>query len=345
VPANVQQWVTNLSNADLRIHLTNRLNSVVNHFKGTFVHWDVNNELLHGDFFGQRLGGWVNPWMFQHARSLDPSVKLFVNDYNVVSSNQTEAYKQQILGLISSNAPIDGIGAQGHFGATINPQLTEARLDSLAQLGLPIWITEYDSSNADENIRADNLETLYRIAFSKPAVDGVLMWGFWAGSHWRGSNAAIVNLNWTLNQAGRRYQSLLAEWRTTNSGPSSVGGVYDFRGFHGNYDITLTPPGGQPTLRRITLDSGTGTNVVTLIAHPSGTRPLLHGGAISSGGQFQFQLTGDAGRTYAIQTSTNLNSATWTTLTNLLNPYGTVSYTNPAALSPAQLFFRARRLP
>jgi hypothetical protein len=101
----------------------------------------------------------------------------------------------------------------------------------------------------------------------------------------------------------------------------------------------------QPTLRRITLDSGTGTNVVTLIAHPSGTRPLLHGGAISSGGQFQFQLTGDAGRTYAIQTSTNLNSATWTTLTNLLNPYGTVSYTNPAALSPAQLFFRARRLP
>jgi len=344
VPANVQTWVTNLSNADLRLHLTNRLNSVVNHFKGTFVHWDVNNELLHGDFFGQRLGGWVNPWMFQHARSLDPNVKLFVNDYNVVSSNQTEAYKQQILGLISSNAPIDGIGAQGHFGATINPQLTEARLDSLAELGLPIWITEYDSSNADENIRADNLETLYRIAFSKPAVDGVLMWGFWAGSHWRGSNAAIVNLNWTLNQAGLRYQSLLAEWRTTNSGPSSVAGRYDFRGFHGNYDITLTPPGGQPTLRRIILDPGAGTNVVTLIAHPSGTRPLLHG-AISSGGQCQFQLTGDAGRTYAIQTSTNLNSPNWTTLTNLPNPYGTISYTNPVGSSPLQLYFRARRLP
>jgi GH35 family endo-1,4-beta-xylanase len=345
VTGNVQQWVTNLSNADLRIHLTNRLNSVVNHFKGTFVHWDVNNEMLHGDFFGQRLGGWVNPWMFQHARSLDPNVKLFVNDYNVVSSNETEAYKQQILGLISSNAPIDGIGAQGHFGATINPLLTEARLDSLAELGLPIWITEYDSSNADESIRANNLETLYRIAFSKPAVDGVLMWGFWAGSHWRGSNAAIVNLNWTLNQAGLRYQSLLAEWRTTNSGPSGAGGVYAFRGVHGNYDITLTPPGGQPTLRRIILDPGTGTNFVTLIAHPSGSRPQLHSGAISPGGQFQFQLTGDAGRTYAIQTSTNLNSPNWTTLANLPNPFGTISFTNPAALSPTRLFFRARRLP
>ena len=83
--------------------------------------------------------------MFHHARSLDPNVKLFVNDYNVVAGSETEAYKQQILGLISSNAPIDGIGAQGHFGATINPTTTEARIDSLAQLGLPIWITEYDS--------------------------------------------------------------------------------------------------------------------------------------------------------------------------------------------------------
>ena len=346
VPGNVQTWVTNLSNADLLIHLTNRLNSVVNHFKGTFVHWDVNNEMLHGDFFGQRLGGWVNPWMFQHARALDSNVKLFVNDYNVVAGNETAAYKQQILGLISSNAPIDGIGAQGHFGATINPLLTEARLDSLAELGLPIWITEYDSANADENIRADNLEMLYRIAFSKQAVDGVLMWGFWAGSHWRGSNAAIVNLNWTLNEAGRRYQSLLAEWRTTNSGPSDLGGAYDFRGFHGNYEITLTPPGGQPTLRRITLEPGSGTNLVTLIAHSSGAQPVLHNSSLATGNtQIHFQLTGSAGRTYVIQSSTNLSTTNWAMLATVSNPNGTLSYTSPAAPPHPNQFFRARLLP
>ena len=272
-------------------------------------------------------------------------MKLFVNDYNVVAGNETDAYKQQILGLIASNAPLDGIGAQGHFGSTVNPLLTEARLDSLAELGLPIWITEYDSVNADQNVRADNLEMLYRIAFSKTAVDGILMWGFWAGSHWLGSNAAIVNLNWTLNAAGQRYQSLLAEWTTVTSGATDAGGGFNFRGFHGSYDITLTPPGGQPTLRRITLDPGPGTNVAPLIAHQSGSRPLLHSAAISSGGQFQFQITGDAGRTYAIQVSTNLNSTNWTTLSNLFNPFGTISYTNPVAVLPSQLFFRARLLP
>ena len=238
------------SNADLKVHLTNRINSAVNHFKGTFRHWDVNNEMLHGNYFGNRLGNWVNPWMFQHARLQDADVQLFVNDYNVVAGNETDAYKQQILSLIASNAPVGGIGAQGHFGSTVNPMLTESRLDSLAELGLPIWITEYDSVNADASIRADNLETLYRIAFSKQAVDGILMWGFWAGSHWLGSNAAIVNLNWTLNAAGQRYQSLLTEWTTVTNGTSGGDGAFDFRGFHGSYDITITAPGGQPTLRQ-----------------------------------------------------------------------------------------------
>jgi len=346
VQANVQNWVQNLSDANLRIHLTNRINSAVNHFKGTFVHWDVNNEMLHGDYFGDRLGGWVNPWMFQHARSLDPNVKLFVNDYNVVAGNETDTYKQQILGLISSNAPIDGIGAQGHFGTTINPLLTEARIDSLAELGLPIWITEYDSSNSVASVRADNLEMLYRIAFSKSAVEGVLMWGFWAGSHWRGSNAAIVNLDWTLNEAGTRYQSLLAEWTTITNGTSVADGAYDFRGFHGNYDITLTPPGGQPTLRRITLDPGAGTNIVTFVAHSSGSQPVLHNSSLaSSSTQLKFQLTGDAGRNYSIQSSTNLSTTNWTTLTTLSNLSGTFWYTNPSSPPHPRQFFRARLLP
>jgi GH35 family endo-1,4-beta-xylanase len=346
VDQNVQQWVTNLSNSDLLAALTNRLNSVVNHFKGTFVHWDVNNEMLHGNFFGNRLGNWVNPWMFQYTHALNTNVTLFVNDYNVVAGNETEAYKQQIQSLLASNAPVQAIGAQGHFGATIDPVSTESRLDSLSQLGLPIWITEYDSLNSDENVRANNLETLYRMAFSKTNVEGILMWGFWAGSHWRGSNAAIVNLNWTLNEAGRRYQSLLAEWTTRTNGTTAADGSLGFRGFQGNYDVTITPPGGLPTLRRFTLDPGAGTSTVTLIAHSSGAQPLLHGPRFAApGGAFRFQLTSDAGRTYAIQSSTNLNSTNWSTLANVVNSNGTAWFTNPAPVLGPQLFFRAKLLP
>lgn len=346
VDQNVQNWVTNLSNPNLLVHLTNRINSAVNHFKGTFQHWDVNNEMLHGNYFGNRLGNWVNPWMFQQARLQDAEVKLFVNDYNVVAGGETEAYKQQILALLASNAPVNGIGAQGHFGATILPWVTEARLDSLATLGLPIWITEYDSLNTNETVRADNLEMLYRLAFSKPAVDGILMWGFWAGSHWRGSNAAIVNLDWTLNEAGTRYQSLLNEWTTVTNGTSGGDGAFGFRGFHGSYDVMLTPPGGSPTLRKINLNPGSGSNYVMLVAHSSGSRPLLHNpGKPSGNSPLRFQLTGDAGRTFAIEATTNLLATNWTTFTSATNPMGTIWITNTSSPVPPQQFIRARLLP
>jgi GH35 family endo-1,4-beta-xylanase len=344
VDSTVQQWVQNLSNADLLVAVTNRLNSVVNHFKGTFVHWDVNNEMLHGNFYGNRLGDWVNPWMFQYTHMLDSNVVLFVNDYNVVAGNETDAYKQQIQSLLSSNAPVQAIGAQGHFGSTIDPTTTESRLDSLAQLGLPVWITEYDSLNADENVRANNLETLYRLAFSKQAVDGVIMWGFWAGSHWRGSNAAIVNLDWTLNEAGRRYQSLLTEWTTKTNGTTDAVGALDFRGFHGSYDITLTPPGGPPTLRRITLDPGAGTNTYALVINLIDSRPVIHNvKLLQPDGKFAFQLSGNAGHTNQIQISTTL--ADWSLLTNVFNASGTLSFTNPSPATQLQLYFRARELP
>lgn len=317
VDANVQSWVTNLSDADLRTHLTNRLNSAMNHFKGTFSSWDVNNEMLHGNYFGNRLGNGINSWMFQYARSLNTNCQLFVNDYNVVAGGETDAYKLQIQNLIASNAVVGGIGCQGHFGSTVDPTLTEQRLDNLAQLNIPIWISEYDSLNADENVRADNLETLYRMAFSKSAVDGILMWGFWAGSHWRGTNAAIVNLDWTVNAAGLRYKSLLAEWTTTTNGTADAGGGYNFRGFHGDYDLTITPPGGVATVRRITVASGAGTNLVTLVVPPS-VPPNFSSGAIRRLADKNFSLTatGSLGTPYGFWANTNLAAAsnTWTLL-------------------------------
>jgi GH35 family endo-1,4-beta-xylanase len=344
VDTYVQNWVKALNDADLLVHLTNRLNSAVNHFKGTFVHWDVNNEMLHGNYFGNRHGNWINSWMFKHARSLDTNVLLFVNDYNVVSGNETEAYKQQILALIASNAPVGGIGAQGHFGSTINPSTTEARIDSLAELGLPIWISEYDSVNSNQFVRADNLETLYRIAFSKPSVDGVLMWGFWAGSHWRGSNAAIVDLSWGLNAAGHRYQSLLSEWTTVTNGTANAQGAFDFRGFHGTYEVTVTPTAGQPTVHQFTLNPGADTNVVTLIVQPPNAPALDNVGLTSGGNQLRFLLSGDTGRSYAIEASLDLSFSNWTTISTAFNASGTVWITNPIGL-PTQQFYRARLLP
>lgn len=259
----VPSWARNLTGDALRTAVDNRLNSVVPHFKGKFLHWDVNNEMLHGDFFKSRLGESIWPYMFKRTRELDPDAKLFVNDFNIITYVEGDAYVSQIKWLQENGAPIDGIGVQGHFENGVDPLTVKGKLDNLASLNLPIWVTEYDSKNADQNVRADDLEKLYRIAFSHPSVEGIFMWGFWAGAHWRGQDAAIVNQDWTVNEAGKRYEALRKEWTTNTVGTTDTRGTFGFRGFHGTYDVTISVPGKAPFVKTIELSPGTGALVQT----------------------------------------------------------------------------------
>lgn len=220
---------------------------------------------------------------------MDPDVQLFVNDYNTIEGNDTAAYKAEIQWFLSQGAPIDGIGVQGHFVGSINPKDVESRLNSLGQLGLPIWITEFDTVNADPNKRANQMEALYREAFSNPNVDGILMWGFWAGSQWRGPNASMVNLDWTLNADGQRYDDLMHEWTTIADGATNSGGNLDFRGFAGTYDITVTGPNGQTTVSRVTLNPGTSTSQFTIAINLSAPAAVTK--VTATGGKAQVSLS------------------------------------------------------
>jgi endo-1,4-beta-xylanase len=261
VEGAVQDWIKSLAYAllpatsALRTAVENRMNSAVNHFKDKFVHWDVDNEMLHGSFYKDRLGEAIHPWMFQAAHAIDPNCKLFVNDYGVVAGGQTEAYKAQIQNLLDNNATVHGIGAQGHFGDTISPYTIYIRIDSLAQMGLPIWITEFDFQQPDVNLRADGLEALYRTAFSHPSVEGILGWGFWENSFWK-EDCFIVDANWVLNEAGSRYESLINEWTTNDANTTNRAGDVNFRGFHGTYEVTLTVAGAPPEVKTIELEPG-----------------------------------------------------------------------------------------
>jgi endo-1,4-beta-xylanase len=59
-------------------------------------------------------------------------------------------------------------------------------------VGVPLWATELDVMSTDENKRADFYEKALRTLYAHPAVEGILFWGFWDQSHWRGDKAALV---------------------------------------------------------------------------------------------------------------------------------------------------------
>jgi len=267
------RWLREVSGEALRQAVEHRLESAVTNFRGRFVHWDVNNEMLHGTFFKDGLGESIWPWMFQRTHALDPEVKLFVNEYNILSVDQafeqvqTEDYIASIRRLIDQGAPIHGVGIQGHIwhdDILANPGALKERLDKLAVLKLPIWISEFDVADDDETRCADKLELVYRTAYSHPAVEGIMMWVFWAGNSWRGPNAGLAHRDWTLNQAGQRYEALMEEWSTRVSGKTDADGCLLLRAFHGDYTASVSRTDGATTDACFSIEKGKDAQEVTI---------------------------------------------------------------------------------
>ena len=92
----------------------------------------------------------------------------------------------------------------------------------------------------------------------------ILMWGFWEGKHWK-NNAHIVDLDWTVNPAGLRYQSLMEEWKTKILGlTTDINGATSFRGFHGKYDVTITFPDNSVETHQLYLSPGSSVESFTI---------------------------------------------------------------------------------
>jgi GH35 family endo-1,4-beta-xylanase len=203
----VQKWVKGLDNDQLTAAVQGRLTSLLTRYAGRFPHYDVNNEMLHGSFFQDRLGDDVNAFMFKETARIDPGAALFVNDYNVEGGNDPNAtpekYIAQINALQEKGAPVGGIGLQGHVTNPVGEIICDA-LDKLATTDLPIWLTELDACETDVDLRADDYEVVLREAYAHPAVEGVVFWGFMQGHMWR-QDACLVNSDGTINDAGERF--------------------------------------------------------------------------------------------------------------------------------------------
>ncbi|XAR62020.1 Endo-1,4-beta-xylanase [Bertholletia excelsa] len=241
VDGAVQSWVKALDKNDLATAVQNRLNGLLTRYKGKFKHYDVNNEMLHGSFYQDRLGKDIRANMFKMASQLDPSPILFVNDYHVEDGCDTrscpEKYIEHMLELQGQGAQVGGIGIQGHIDSPVGPVVCSA-LDELGVMGLPIWFTELDVSSQNEYVRADDLEVMLREAFAHPSVDGVMLWGFWELFMSR-DNAYLVNAEGDLNEAGKRYLALKTEWLSHARGQIDGQGQFGFRGFHGTYEVEI----------------------------------------------------------------------------------------------------------
>jgi len=251
----VQPWVKELNDNELRQTLQNRAETVTRRYKGRFVEYDLNNEMIHGNYYEERLGPDITKLMAEWAHNGDPEARLWLNDYDILTGNKLADYMAHIRKLLKEGVPIAGIGVQGHLHLeTFDREQLKNAFDSLALFNLPIRITEFNMPGQrskyyrnkifeltpeEEDMKAKEIVDYYRICFAHPAVDGILMWGFWAGANWI-PVSSLYRRDWSPTPAAEAYQNLVfKEWWTKVSGVTDNEGIYSTSAFFGKYRVTV----------------------------------------------------------------------------------------------------------
>ncbi len=254
VPDRVQPWQKAMDDATLRETLKARALDIGRRYKGRFAEYDLNNEMLHANYYEERLGPEITRDMAAWVRQGDPNAVLFLNDYDILTGRRLDDYIAHIRRFLDQGVPFGGIGVQGHLhGDSFDPAALQNALAKLAEFKLPICVTEFNFpgqrsqyygkrgvrlSDEEEQAKAKALTEYYRICFAQPVVKGILMWGFWEGANWI-PVSSLYRRDWSPTPAAEAYRDLVfKQWWTTWRGQTDARGRCEVRAFYGRHRIT-----------------------------------------------------------------------------------------------------------
>ena len=135
IPNRVQDWLKALSDDELREVLKARAMDIGKRYRGRFAEYDLNNEMIHGNYYEERLGPDITLQMANWVRQGDAEAVLYLNDYDILTGVRLDDYCKQIRTLLGQGVPIGGIGVQGHLhGDTFDPKALSNALEKLSRV-------------------------------------------------------------------------------------------------------------------------------------------------------------------------------------------------------------------
>ncbi len=158
---SLPSWITNFQGdaAAWEDLFKTHIQTIVSHFKGKVVSWDVVNEAFDDDgtlrnsLWLQKLGPDYIARAFQYAHEADPDALLFYNDYgHEYGPTKRTAILNMVNDLKSRSIPVNGIGLQMHTRYTMADNNLANAINTAAQTGLKVHISELDiAMNPDNN--------------------------------------------------------------------------------------------------------------------------------------------------------------------------------------------------
>jgi GH35 family endo-1,4-beta-xylanase len=276
VPNHVQPWLKEMNDDDFKAAVFARGRTIGARYRDRFAEYDLNNEMMHANYYEQRFGIDFIRQMALSVKDSDPNAKLFVNDYDITTGNRLDDYVTHIRKLLDAGVPLSGIGVQGHLhGDSFDPTALQKSLDVLSEFHLPIRITEFNfpgqrskyytgdrravMTPEEELAKAEALKQFFTICFAHPAVTGIMMWGFWEGADWI-PQSSLYKRDWTPLPAAKAYEDLvLNKWWTRWSGAADAQGRTEIRVFYGKHKVMVN---GKETV--VTVSKSEGAKTVSL---------------------------------------------------------------------------------
>ena len=247
-----------------------RIDDCVSRFAGLIDRWDVVNEATHfdrEDFVKRRAPKHSAMWQktgriefprecFEHARKANPKATLVINDYRT-----DPAYERVIEGLVDKQGKrlYDVIGIQSHMhgGAWSNEKIWEV-CERFAKFGVPLHFTEttilsghrgwrgpadgeWASTPDGEKYQAREVVRFYTMLFSHPTVEAITWWDFSDQGSWKRAPAGFIRKDMTPKPAYDELKKLIkGKWWTKKTIETDKDGKATFRGFLGDYRVTVT---------------------------------------------------------------------------------------------------------
>jgi endo-1,4-beta-xylanase len=125
------------------------------------------------------------------AHAADPSVKLYINDYNIEGTGaKSNAMYSLAQTLLAQGVPLGGIGFESHFIVGQVPASLQANMQRFTDLGLDVAITELDdrmsvpASSGNLQQQATDFSNVVKACLAVPRCPGVTQWNVGDADSW-----------------------------------------------------------------------------------------------------------------------------------------------------------------
>lgn len=252
------EWLKELSSAERKQHMLQHAERLIERYGSKIKYWQIVNE---------RHNLNESPEVFQLFREKLPDARLGISNCARFYSEVKTAGKRKfdmVHGLSEmdwlgkKDVKLDFFGYHGHrpFGLWADVREMYEGLNYCGEYNVRVHISEFGmhlphemigpirTGQWTEELQAEYYKRYYTVCFSHPLVDAINLWGIGPNAWIKGGG--LLDRNHEPKPAFNTLKKLIMEdWRTNVEGTVPLDGRLNFRGFHGGYEITITPKGEE----------------------------------------------------------------------------------------------------